>query len=85
MSEEITYTQAFEELQQIVGLIERGEITIDELSAKVKRAAFLIRICRQKLAETEQDIEEVLKSIDEDKKLSSADDQIQTENEDLPF
>ncbi|WP_100313935.1 exodeoxyribonuclease VII small subunit [Thermoflavifilum aggregans] len=85
MSEEISYTQAFEELQKIVSLIERGEITIDELSAQVKRAAFLIRICRQKLAETEQDIEEVLRSIEEDRKNSSADDQNQAESDNLPF
>ena len=39
MGEEINYTNAFEELQQIVSDIEDGEITVDELSAKVKRAA----------------------------------------------
>ncbi|MBX5439309.1 MAG: exodeoxyribonuclease VII small subunit [Thermoflavifilum sp.] len=71
MQEQMSYTQAFEELQKIVGLIERGEITIDELSEQVKRAAFLIRICRQKLTETEQDIEDVLKSMEEDKKIPS--------------
>lgn len=68
MEEQINYAQAFDELQKIVGLIERGEVTIDELSAQVKRAAYLIRICRQKLNETEQDIEEVLKTIEGDKK-----------------
>jgi len=47
MEEQINYAQAFDELQKIVGLIERGEVTIDELSAQVKRAAYLIRICRQ--------------------------------------
>ena len=44
MSEQISYTDAFEELQTIVTEIEQGEISVDELSEKVKRASFLIRI-----------------------------------------
>ena len=38
MTKEIKYAAAFEELQQIVADIEDGEITVDELSIKVKRA-----------------------------------------------
>lgn len=45
MTKTITYTQAFEELQQIVSEIEQGEISVDILSEKVKRAAELIKIC----------------------------------------
>ncbi len=48
MSETINYTSAFEELQQIVTEIEQGEITVDELSQKVKRATELIKICKTK-------------------------------------
>ena len=36
MKEEIKYTEAFEELQQIVSEIEQGEISVDELSEKLK-------------------------------------------------
>ena len=43
------YTEAFEELQQIVREMEDGEITVDELSVKVKRATELIKICKNKL------------------------------------
>lgn len=85
MEEQINYAQAFDELQKIVGLIERGEVTIDELSAQVKRAAYLIRICRQKLNETEQDIEEVLKTIEDDKKMTSDEDEMEMNADDLPF
>ncbi|QOR75286.1 MAG: exodeoxyribonuclease VII small subunit [Thermoflavifilum sp.] len=85
MEEQINYAQAFDELQKIVGLIERGEVTIDELSAQVKRAAYLIRICRQKLNETEQDIEEVLKTIEGDKKMTSDEDEMEMNADDLPF
>ena len=85
MEEQINYAQAFDELQKIVGMIERGEVTIDELSAQVKRAAYLIRICRQKLNETEQDIEEVLKTIEGDKKMTSDEDEMEMHADDLPF
>ena len=64
MSEEITYTAAFEELQVIVQEIEEGGITVDELSIKVKRAAQLIKICKSKLTSTEEDVNQILKELD---------------------
>jgi exodeoxyribonuclease VII small subunit len=64
MAEKISYTQAFEELQAIVSEIEQGEISVDELSDKVKRAAFLIRICKTKLTSTEEDVNKILKELD---------------------
>ncbi len=64
MSEKINYTEAFEELQQIVSEIEEGEISVDELSEKVKRAAQLIKICKSKLATTEEDVNKILKELD---------------------
>jgi exodeoxyribonuclease VII small subunit len=63
MSQEINYTEAFEELQRIVSEIEQGEISVDELSEKVKRAAFLISICKTKLTTTEADVNKILKEL----------------------
>ena len=65
MSEEITYTAAFEELQEIVNEIEQGEISVDALSAKVKRASVLIKICKTKLTTTEEDVQKILKELEE--------------------
>lgn len=65
MSETINYTEAFKELQEIVTEIEEGEISVDELSAKVKRAAQLILICRKKLTSTEEDVNKILKELEE--------------------
>ena len=59
-----TYTEAFDELQNIVFEIEQGEISVDELSEKVKRAAFLIKICKQKLTSTEEDVNRILKDLE---------------------
>lgn len=58
------YTEAFEELQQIVSAMEEGQIGIDELAEKVKRATELIRICRLKLSSTEGDVQKILKDLE---------------------
>lgn len=58
------YTEAFEELQQIVSAMEEGQIGIDELAEKVKRATELIRICRLKLTSTEGDVQKILKDLE---------------------
>lgn len=65
MEKEINYTEAFEELQQIVSDIEEGEISVDELSIKVKRASELIKICKNKLTATEEDVNQILKELEE--------------------
>lgn len=64
MSEKTNYVEAFNELQLIVSEIEKGEISVDELSEKVKRAAELIRICKSKLTSTEEDVNRILKELD---------------------
>ena len=64
MSESISYTDAFVELQEIVADIEGGEISVDQLSEKVKRAAFLIKVCKSKLTTTEEDVNKILKELD---------------------
>jgi exodeoxyribonuclease VII small subunit len=63
MAETPNYTDAFAELQQIVEDIENGEISVDELSEKVKRATVLIRICKTKLTSTEEDVNNILKDL----------------------
>lgn len=64
MGTKITYTEAFAELQQIVLEMENSEIGIDQLDARVKRASFLIKVCREKLFKTEQNVLEILKTIE---------------------
>ena len=64
MNEILNYTDAFEELQSIVSEMEEGEISVDLLSEKVKRAALLINICKKKLAETEGDVSQILKELE---------------------
>jgi len=65
MSKNETYQQAVEELESIVNEIENEEISVDELSVKVKRAAQLIRLCKTKLTKTEEEVSKVLEEMKE--------------------
>jgi len=64
MNEKPTYKEAFEELQTIVSEIQDGEISVDELSDKVKRAALLIKVCKNKLTATEGDVHKILQELE---------------------
>lgn len=64
MSDSPSYADAFEELQQIVADIEEGQISVDALAEKVKRAALLIQVCKQKLSSTEADVNKILKDLE---------------------
>lgn len=66
MSKQYKYTDAFEELQIIVSEIEHGEISIDELSEKVKRATLLIGICKAKLTATEGEVNNILANLEKE-------------------
>lgn len=65
MKEKISYTDAFEELQIIVAEMETGEITVDQLSEKVQRAAVLIQVCKEKLTSTELDVRKILRELNQ--------------------
>lgn len=63
MNEEITYTEAHRELQEIVSEMENASISIDELDSKIKRASILLKICKDKLFKTEENVKEILEEI----------------------
>jgi len=63
MAEEITYTEAYNELQEIVNEMENSEITIDLLDSKIKRASELLKICKDKLFKTEKNVQKILDEI----------------------
>lgn len=54
--ESLNYESAFAELQQIVRVLQEDAVSIDELSAKIARAAELIRFCKERLRATEEEI-----------------------------
>ncbi|MDP4266648.1 MAG: exodeoxyribonuclease VII small subunit [Bacteroidota bacterium] len=58
--EEISYSEAQKELEIILNEIETGEVDVDVLSEKVKRACFLIKLCNAKLKSTDEEIKKIL-------------------------
>jgi len=60
---ELTYTEAFKELQGIVSEMENSEITVDQLDNKIKRASELLKICKDKLFKTEKNVQKILEEI----------------------
>ncbi|MGQ1891029.1 exodeoxyribonuclease VII small subunit [Thermophagus sp. OGC60D27] len=62
----ITYSEAIAEIEEILQQMENEELEVDELSGKVKRVSELVRYCRNKLKNTEEEVEKVLKEMDEE-------------------
>lgn len=64
-SKQLTYSQALTELEQITGEIESESIDVDTLTEKVKRTAYLIKFCRERLRNTEEEVKRVLSDIED--------------------
>lgn len=60
MKKELSYTEAYNELQLIAENLESGKYSIDEISEKIKRAAELVNYCKTKLRTIETEIDEAL-------------------------
>jgi len=62
--DELTYAQAMERLDAIVSRLERGDVSVDELSASVKEGVRLVTWCRKRLRAAQDEIETALKAMD---------------------
>ncbi len=65
MAEKIKYSTAIEELENIVNEIEDDQISLDELTNKLKRASFLLKECKKALFETEQEVKTIIDEMGE--------------------
>jgi exodeoxyribonuclease VII small subunit len=61
----LTYRDAVAEIDEILEKIEQEELDVDELSEKVKRVSVLIRFCKEKLHKTGEEVENILKEMEE--------------------
>ena len=57
---EMKYEKAVSELEEIVDKMERDELDIDQLSEQLKRAKVLVKLCKDKLTKTDEEIKNLL-------------------------
>lgn len=57
---EIKYEEAVALLEEIVDKMENDELDIDQLSNQLKRAKELVKLCKDKLTKTDEEIKKLL-------------------------
>lgn len=57
---EIKYEEAIALLEEIVDKMENDELDIDQLSDQLKRAKELVKLCKDKLTKTDEEIKKLL-------------------------
>ena len=62
--EKIKYDAAVAEIEEILEKIEEGDLGVDELAEKVNRVSQLLKICRDRLHATEEQINKILDNED---------------------
>ncbi|MBN2598396.1 MULTISPECIES: exodeoxyribonuclease VII small subunit [Labilibaculum] len=60
-----SYRDAITEIEETIASIENDELDVDDLSDKVKRVSELLVICKEKLHNTEKEVEKILNEMDE--------------------
>ena len=61
----IGYAEAMAEVEEILEKIENEELDVDELAEKVKRVSVLLKTCKDKLLKTNEQVEKILKEMEE--------------------
>ncbi len=64
-TKKVTYNEAISEIEEILEKIENEELDVDELAEKVKRVSQLLKICKEKLQTTNEQVEQILKEMDD--------------------
>lgn len=54
------YEEAIKNLESIVSMMESGKLDLDQLEEKLKEAQQLIKLCRDKLTKTDDEISKLL-------------------------
>lgn len=60
---ELTYSKAMQELESIVAQMQSDNCDIDALAAYTKRAAELIKYCREKLFTTDEEVKKCIETL----------------------
>lgn len=62
-TEKLTYAEAVKELEEIVARMQSDNCDIDKLSAYTRRAIELLRLCRECLTATDEEIQKCLEEL----------------------
>lgn len=57
------YTEKFEELTKIIKELERGDITIDNMTLKIQQALVLLDECKESLSKVNEDVNKIREEI----------------------
>lgn len=60
MNNELKYEEAVREIEQIVSKMESNTTDVDAMAEQLKRAQELIKLCKDKLTKTDEEIKKVL-------------------------
>ncbi len=60
------FRAAIEELEEILARIEGDEADIDQLGEELRRAAFLLEVCRGKIRRAEVEVTQIVQTLDGD-------------------
>ena len=63
----MTYTQAITELEEIVKKMQSPECNIDNLSQYTARSLQLLEVCKAKVTQTDEELRKVLAEMSDDK------------------
>lgn len=64
-TEEMTYSQAINELESIVKKMQSDDCDIDNLSTYTARSLKLLKICKAKLLQTDNELKKILAELSE--------------------
>lgn len=59
-----TYSESIKELEEILERIESGDLDVDILTEEIKKASGLIKLCKEKLYKTDEEVKKILDKIE---------------------
>lgn len=60
----IKYEEAIRQIEDIVERLENDKMDIDSLGTELKKAQKLIKLCKDKLTKTEEEVKKILEEAD---------------------
>lgn len=66
MEEKPTYSKAIAELESIVKQMQSNECSIDNLSQLASRSLWLLKVCKERLTHTDEEIQKILAELSDE-------------------